>query len=382
MESKEARGSTAVELSGGDEPPREIELVPAGTIPTRPHDPREPWHNPDADAVVAATRELGLDLKIDYEHQTERSEENGRPAPASGWIKRVFARDGAVWGEVDWTAPAAAHIKAQEYRYVSPTFLYDKATRVIKRLLGAALTNDPAFYMRAIASNQTGADMDLEKLRKALGLPADAGEEKILEAAASAAAAQTAIGTIAAAVGLDAAAEASAVATAVTESATGLKAVAKAAGLEEGAKASEIETAVKEARATASASGDPDPSKFVPRAEFDRVSERLKAVEDSTAEEKATAAVDAAVTAGKIAPAQRDWALSYAKSDPAGFATYVEKAPAIVAPGDRTVPPGSPAPDPDAELTADELATARAMGIEPEKFMESRKRLHDARGAA
>ena len=364
------------------EPPAEVMLMPARPDPVRDH--RPPWRLEDPEAVVDATRALG-ELPIDYEHQGERSEQNGQPAPAAAWIEDVFVRDGAIWGKVEWTERAAAMIRAREYRYLSPLFQHTRDRR-ITRLRGAGLTNDRAFDMPALArAETTGAPMtaeQLKKLRKALSLPADAGEEKILEAAASAAAAHTAIGTIAAAVGLDSAAEASAVATAVTESATGLKAVAKAAGLEEGAKASEIETAVKEARATASASGDPDPSKFVPRAEFDRVSERLKAVEDSTAEEKATASVDAAVTAGKIAPAQRDWALSYAKTDPAGFATYVEKAPAIVAPGDRTVPPGSPAPDPDAELTADELATARAMGIEPEKFKESRKRLHDARGTA
>lgn len=365
-----------------DEPPREMMLMPARPDPVRDH--RPPWRLEDAEAVAGATRALG-DLAIDYEHQGERSALNGQPAPAAAWIKDVFVRDGAIWGRIEWTDRAAAMIRAREYRYFSPSFNYTRDRR-ITRLRGGGLTNDRAFDMPALArAETTGADMDkeqLKKLRKALGLPDDAGEEKILAAAASAAAAQTAIGTIAASVGLEADAEPSAVATAVAESATGLKAVAKAAGLEEGAKASEIETAVKEARATASASGDPDPSRFVPRGEFDRVSERLKAVEDSTAEEKATASVDAAVTAGKIAPAQRDWALSYAKTDPAGFATYVEKAPAIVAPGDRTVPPGSPSPDPEAELTADELATARAMGIEPEKFKESRKRLHDARGTA
>ncbi len=49
-----------------------------------------------------------------------------------------------------------------------------------------------------------------------------------------------------------------------------------------------------QAVATATAGGDPDPKSFVPRAEFDRVSERLNTLETGTAEAKATAAVDAA----------------------------------------------------------------------------------------
>lgn len=76
--------------------------MPAGTVETRPHDDREAWHNPDAEAVAAASRALAADMAIDYEHLGELTRNNGQPAPAAGWIKRVFARDGAVWGEVDW----------------------------------------------------------------------------------------------------------------------------------------------------------------------------------------------------------------------------------------------------------------------------------------
>ena len=75
--------------------------------------------------IVAATRELAADLPIDYEHQGERAVANGQPAPAAGWIRRIFERAGAVWGEVEWTGRAAAMLKAREYRFISPLFLYD-----------------------------------------------------------------------------------------------------------------------------------------------------------------------------------------------------------------------------------------------------------------
>ena len=309
------RAATAADLPGGGEAPGEVLLLPAGEIPTRPHDQRAAWRNPDAEAVVAATRGLGLDLAIDYDHQGERSRDNGQPAPAAGWITRVFARAGAVWGAVEWTARAAAMIAAREYRFISPLFEYDARTRVVQRVVGAGLTNDPAFYMRAIARAQpTESDeMDLAALRQALGLPEDAAGKDILTAA-----------------------------TASAGAAAALKRVAAAAGLSADAAASEIETAVSVSRQTAAAgAGDPDPARFVPRAEFERVSERLQAVERARAEERATAAVDAAVSAGKVAPAQRGWALGYAGSDAAGFQAYVDAAPVIVQAGARRMPSAS-----------------------------------------
>ena len=188
-------------------------------------------------------------------------------------------------------------------------FRYETATRVVRRITGAALTNDPAMFMRAIASTQprTETDMDLDKLRTALGLADEAGEAEILEAAAAA------------------------------------------------------------------GGGDPDPDEFVPRAEFDRLRETLARLETEGAEARATAAVDAAVKAGKVTPASRDWALGYARKDAAGFAEFVEGAPAILD-GGRAVPAAAPGEGGDA-LTAEERAVCRATGVSEEDFRASRKAL-------
>ncbi|MDE2904496.1 MAG: hypothetical protein OXQ28_00260 [Acidobacteriota bacterium] len=379
MKKGESRAATAAELPAGTDAPREILLLPAGDIPTRPHDPRAPWRNPDADAVVAATRELGLEIAVDYEHQTQRAEQNGQPAPAAGWIKRVFARGGAVWGEVEWTDRAKAMIGAKEYRFISPTFIFDKATRTVARIVGAALTNDPAFYMRAIAHTQPHDDeeieMDLEKLRRALGLAATATEAEITAAATAAAAAQTALGTIAESLGLAKDSAGDALAAAVAGMAKGRKAIAKAAGLAEDASAEDVEAAVKTAKASAGAGGDPDPAAFVPRAEFDRVNERLTTLETDGAAASATAAVDQAIKDGKVTPASRDWALGYAAKDPEGFAAFVKDAPKILSSG-RVAPAASPGGG-DA-LTDEEKAMCRATGVSEKEFLESKKALAGA----
>lgn len=376
MDRELIRAALAAELPAG-KPPSELLLLPAGTIPTRPHDSRAPWHNPDAAAVVAATRELALDLPIDYEHQGERSKDNGQPAPAAGWIRRVFVRDGAVWGEVEWTERAAAMIEAREYRFVSPEFMYEKATRRVAMIVGAALTNNPAMYMRAIASQtEEESEMDLEKLRKALNLAATATEAEILAAATAAALAAAELGRTATALGLEEGAEPATVTATATAAAAGRKAIARAAGLDENARADEVETAVKTAKASAGAGGEPDPAAFVPRAEFDRVQDRLTAVETTGSEERATAAVDQAVKDGKITPASRDWALGYARKDADGFAEFVKGAPKILQDG-RVAPAADPSGDGDT-LTAEEKAVCRATGVSEKDFLESRKALAGA----
>ena len=51
-----------------------------------------------------------LDIVIDYEHQTL----SGEIAPAAGWIKELFIKDGALYGRVSWTAKAKEFIKNGE----------------------------------------------------------------------------------------------------------------------------------------------------------------------------------------------------------------------------------------------------------------------------
>ncbi len=346
----------AAALPEAAEPPGEILLMPAGAVLFRAHDGRMPVINPDPDDVVGATMALrgagGVDLVVDYEHQTQLAQWNGQPAPAAGWIERVFARDGAVWGAVRWTARAAEMIAAREYRYISPTFLHDSETRRVLVIVGAALVNDPALHMTALAraalaragaeggdtDKQGRSDMNLEELRAALGLGAEADEAAILTAAAAAHQASTTLGETLQALALDEGA--------------GPEAILAAARAGPGGVVS-----------------DPDPNRFVPRAEFDRVTARLNTVESERGAERALAAVDAATQAGKIAPAQRDWALAYAGKDPAGFDAFVAAAAVILPQGEVM---GEPAPLREAGgLTEAELAVCRATGISAEAFTRS-----------
>jgi hypothetical protein len=80
-----------------------------------------------AKAVVNAFRDHGVELAIDYEHQTFNAEDNGKEAPAAGWFTPEVREDGLWATAVRWTDRASAYLKAKEYRYFSPVALWISA---------------------------------------------------------------------------------------------------------------------------------------------------------------------------------------------------------------------------------------------------------------
>ncbi|NJR43994.1 hypothetical protein HC761_00510 [bacterium] len=144
-----------------------------------------------AEALIAMMSGAKNDLAVDYEHQTLRSEKNGQPAPAAGWIRTYEWRDGeGLFAQIKWTPAALAAIKGDEYKYLSPMFVTDKTGRIPLRLLPAALVNYPAIDgMQAVVANsgliqQKDKAMDelLKALRAYFKLPEESTPEQILEA--------------------------------------------------------------------------------------------------------------------------------------------------------------------------------------------------------
>lgn len=244
-------------------PPEWVMLVPADSFSGR--DGRGPYML-DAAAVLAAFEKGGIDLPIDYDHQTLTSDEKAGPVPAAGWIKALEARDGALWGRVEWTPQAAGLIVNKEYRFLSPVFRHDKAGRVIA-MEGAGLTHYPNLTLEPVAHTQ-GETMDLMPIAKALGV--------------------------------------------------------------EGEDAARVDALAAHAARLKTAADNPDPALWVPMSQHRPVAEQLAALQAEVAAQKAEAAVTAAMRAGKLAPAMQDWAMGYATKDPDGFAAWCEKAPAIL----------------------------------------------------
>ncbi len=134
-------------------PPEWIELIPSGPAVVGADGRR--WLHDAPDKILAEFAARNRPMVIDWEHASEHRAPVGLDAPAAGWIDRLEARAGAIWGHVErWTERATAMLRAGEYRYVSPVFNYEKETGRIRELTSAALTNRPNLPLAALNRHQ------------------------------------------------------------------------------------------------------------------------------------------------------------------------------------------------------------------------------------
>jgi phage I-like protein len=131
-------------------PAGEFQIFPSGRFSTSDGRPRNaPGYVLDetiAARLITDFKAKTNPLMVDYEHQAILCKENGKPAPAAGWVHGLEWRPGkglfAV--QVEWTDAARDAILKKEYRYVSPVFTYAPKTGVVERIFNVALTNTPA----------------------------------------------------------------------------------------------------------------------------------------------------------------------------------------------------------------------------------------------
>ncbi len=117
----------------------------------------------DPDAVVAAFRENGADLPVDFEHATQVKGEKGEAALAIGWIKDLANRDGAIWGQVAWNAEGQRAVASKGYRYVSPVFNFTRTAGNITKMVSAGLTNQPNLQLAALNKQGEPEDHPMDK---------------------------------------------------------------------------------------------------------------------------------------------------------------------------------------------------------------------------
>lgn len=319
-------------------PPEEIQIIPYGT-----HETDRGAFSLGEEDMRGMVEDFGSrtnDMVIDYEHQSL----SGGEAPAAGWIKRLInrGRDG-VWAAVEWTPRAREYLGNREYRYLSPVFLKRLSDNRVVKLLGAALTNTPAIDgmvpivnkehmssraaeqqfpkghsglvsesreapeqarldddcccatapLRYCSNKERKEERSMKKVLSALGLTAGATEEEALKALEA----------------LRKRGESPVPQTVLAE-----------LGLGADAGEGEVLGAVAAMRQAAG-------SLAAARAELAELRARLSRVE---AEEL----VAGAMKAGKLTPAQGQWALSYAGRDPEGFKVFAARAPAVVPTGE------------------------------------------------
>lgn len=368
--------TAAVELLPTGQAPEWVHLIRNGRFNLR--DGRGPFQIANMDEVIETTRQAVAagEPPIDYDHQTDFAAIKGvgGRAPAAGWIKELQARPDGIWGRVQWTEAARKAIEAGEYRFLSPVFTHTKDGQ-IKAILRAGLVNDPAMDLTAIASKEKGMDELLKELRAALGLPDDADQSRAVESVKAAAKASTALQSIAKELGLKPDAEADEVVAAAKSNRTTVTAVAKVLKLDETAAAEDVAKKVGEVVTAKSESGsegnDPDPSEYVPRKMYDELAERVEKIETASTENAAETRVSDAVKNGKISPAQRDWAIAYAKKDPDGFDDFVAKQPVICS-GEELVEGVKPSDGKTgSKLSKADQEVCKAMGMSEEDYLKT-----------
>ena len=282
--------------------PEEVKILPVGTVNSEKGDfivDQESYKE-----MKAEMQRRGIDIVIDYEHQTLKDVQ----APAGGWVKDLIYTPEAIVAKVEWTPKAKEYLKNKEDRYLSPVVLTRKSDSKAVVLHSLALTNTPAINgMFAIVNSVDfdtyntltgGKEMDLQRIKELLGLPAETPEEDVMNALVKV---------------LEKVKDAPDPKTEEDKEVVANSVILGLLELPADSKTEDVTTKIMALKAGASQRDQ----------EMKETLERLK-------QKEADDAVMMALKAGKITAAQKDWAKEYALKDRKGFDSFVEKAPAVV----------------------------------------------------
>lgn len=308
-----------VELTPADDAaPEWVELIPRGPTVTGRDGRTWLFDAAAAEQVMSAFTQRDIDLAIDWNHALQLAAPQGGDSPAAAWIKGMELREGALWGKVKWTPRGETQVINREYRFLSPVFDYEEASKRICRLVSAGLVNLPNLRLSALNHEEPPVALSAA-LALALGLTTDATDEAAVAAV------------------------------------------------------NQIKTA------TAVNHEQPNLERYVPRADYDALQTRaINAEQALQTRDKAdhTAAVDAAITgalqAGKITPATADYHRAMC-ADQAGlerFKAFVSATPTLVP--DNLVHENRTSAATKTALNAEELAVCAATGVSHADFLAAK----------
>ncbi len=248
----------------GKAAPSAIHLMPSGAFKAR--DGRQ-WTLNHPERVIARFKAAKIDLPIDYEHQSNeaaRAKITG-PIPAAGWITDLELHPDGLWGQVKWTNAAEKLIREREYRFISPTFAFNTATKEVEKLKGAGLVHTPALHLTALAREEPNMTDNTE---------------------------------------------------------TALCTIASELGLPNDADAGQI---VQKIRSFAGAK--PDPAKYMPIEAVRDLMDNHQSEIAAAREKDIEATVSKAIDGGYITPAMKNWATALCRKDPDSFNEFTQNAP-------------------------------------------------------
>jgi phage I-like protein len=326
--------------------PEWIRVLPLGTVELSDH--REPFLVDEASLVSMAAefQTRGVDLVIDYEHQSLQ----GERAPAAGWIKALEARGDGLWARVDWTQQARDYLEKKEYRYFSPVLRLDPETRKPVALMHVGLTNVPAIkHLPPLVARwggpggTPGGPRRAKPADRARGGDRDSIKEKGMM-----------VEQLKRLMGLEPEMEAEAVYGKALEA---FRDLAGALDLPGEVSVAQLKGAVEALKAGS--------------ARLLKAEAALEALKVRLSSETADRRVEEALKAGKVSPAQRAWALEYCRRDPEGFQTYTDRAPKLVPTGEELQLLREDHQD-ESGLLPEEMAVCRSLNVSPEAYLKAK----------
>lgn len=332
----------------------DVQLLPHGEFVGRDGRPGKglTWKLSDAKGQALATRlnarHQTVRFNFDYEHQALLSEENGQPAPASGWSTKFEWRNGqGLFAlNVQWTARAKQMIEGDEYSYISPAITYDPKTGEVTGVINASLVNIPSLDLSPVAT-QTMARLNALSFSQP---PEQSPMNDVLKALLES---------------LD---------LTVSEATTAEQATAAVAALKAKAeKADTLDTEVATLKAKSS-TGEPDPTKWVPLDKFNELHQEVARLSANHVASEVEDLLSQARAAGKCTPVVEGVWRDLGKKDVAMLKSLIDKTPANPALAGQQQSRASGAPgakgDSQSEATADELAMCKNMGLTLEAFRQ------------
>lgn len=182
---------------GAEFPPKKLRLFAPGMNATTKGEFL--FDDEAARKVLAAFEQHGVDLAMDFDHGS-LAPPDGKKRDVPGYY-RLAVEDGALYALPEWTETGLRAIKRgekgelPEYRYTSPTFQYDPATRRVLSMGPLALVSYPATHgAKPIVCTATApaelppsphaspTEKTMKTVLTALSLPESASEAEALRA--------------------------------------------------------------------------------------------------------------------------------------------------------------------------------------------------------
>ncbi len=296
--------------------------------------------------IVNYWNQVPEQMVIDYEHQTQKAEFNGQPAPAAGWSISHELRDDGIYVVPKWTETAAGYIGRSEYKYISPVFSYSSTTGEVLMLYMAGLTNTPGLsgltelkpeMLKRFLNNE---DEDVDKeLLKLLGLGEAAKPEEVKAAL-----------------------------TALQANLTAANKDKDDALAQVATSTAEKETAVTELATLKAAQGEGSSVTVVAALQT-----QLATLQAQLNDSEVATLVKDGLDDGRILPSTKAWAEDLGKKDVAMLKSFLATAPKVAALTGQQSAGMTHAGAGEEGLTADELAVCKSTGVAPKDFAALKK---------